>query len=46
MNAALPLYFGLNGSSTMGEDDVKKCVEMYKKPKVICTHLDSMIHCV
>ena len=46
MNAALPLYDGMNGSSTMGEDDVKKCCDMYKKPKVIVTHLDSMVHCV
>ena len=45
MNAALPLYEGMEGSSTMGQEDVKKCCNMYKKPKVIVTHLDSMAHC-
>ena len=45
MNAALPLYEGMEGSSTMGQEDVKKCCDMYKKPKVIVTHLDSMAHC-
>ena len=45
MNAALPLYEGMEGSSTMGQEDVKKCCDMYKKPKIIVTHLDSMAHC-
>ena len=45
MNAALPLYEEMEGSSTMGQEDVKKCCDMYKKPKVIVTHLDSMAHC-
>ena len=46
MNAALPLYDWMEGSSTMGQEDIKKCCDMYKKPKVIATHLDSMVHCV
>ena len=45
MNAGYPLYEGLNGSSTMGEDDVKKCCEMFKEPKIIVTHLDCLAHC-
>jgi len=45
MNAALPLYEGIEGSSTMGQEDIKKCYEMYKKPKIIVTHLDSLAHC-
>ena len=45
MNAGLPLYDGTVGSSTMGQNDVKKCCEMFKHPKVIVTHLDSLIHC-
>ena len=45
MNAALPSYDGVEGTSTMGQDDVKKCCDMYKKPKIIVTHLDSLAHC-
>lgn len=45
MNAALPLYDGVKGSSTMGEDDVKRCCELFKKPKIIVTHLDCLAHC-
>ena len=45
MNAALPKYEGVDGSSTMGEEDIKKCCKMYKHPKIIVTHLDSLTHC-
>ena len=45
MNACLPLYEGIKGSSTMGEDDVVKCCKMFQKPKVIVSLLDSMAHC-
>ena len=45
MNAALPLYDGVKGSSTMGEDDVKRCYELFKKPKIIVAHLDCLAHC-
>ena len=45
MNAGYPLYEGLNGSSTMGEEDVKKCCEMFKHPKIVVTHLDCLAHC-
>lgn len=45
MNAVYPLYEGINGSSTMGEEDIKKCCEMYKHPKIVVTHLDALAHC-
>ena len=45
MNAALPLYDGVKGSSTIGEDDVKRYCELFKKPKIIVTHLDCQAHC-
>ena len=45
MNAALPKYDGVDGSSTIGEEDIVKCCKIYKHPKIVVTHLDCLIHC-
>ena len=46
LNAANPAYEGLNGSSMMGPDDVKKCYELCKDAKIIPTHMNSFPHCL
>ena len=46
LNAANATYDGLEGSSMMGPNDVKKCYEMCKSAKIIPEHFDSYCHCM
>ena len=46
LNAAQAVYEGLNGSSMMGPDDVKKCYEFCKNAKIIPVHMNSYCHCI
>jgi len=37
---------GFDGSLIMGTDDVKKCYDFCKTPKIITVHMDAINHCI